>query len=158
MRIYLTQHGLAVPKETDPERPLSDQGRRDVQRLSILLKHAGVHIGQILHSGKLRAEQTASEIAGGMGLSATPRPADGLGPNDPVEPIPKLIAGWGGDTLVVGHLPSLARLASLLLTGDPDRPLLALQPGSMACLECDADGLWVLVWMVRPELLAPVRA
>lgn len=30
MRIYLVQHGLAIPKEVDPERPLSEQGREDV--------------------------------------------------------------------------------------------------------------------------------
>ena len=27
MRIYLTQHGEAVPKDVDPDRPLSEQGR-----------------------------------------------------------------------------------------------------------------------------------
>lgn len=158
MRIYLTQHGQAVPKETDPERPLSDQGRHDMQRLAVLLKHAGVHIDQVLHSGKLRAEQTASEIAAGMGLRATPGPIDGLGPNDPVEPIAGRISGWSGDSLVVGHQPHLARLAALLLTGAPDRPLLAFQPGSLACLERDPEGRWVLVWMVRPDLLAPAHA
>jgi len=45
----------------------------------------------------------------------------------------------------------------LLLAADPDLPLLAFQPGSMACLEKDANGHWVLAWMVRPELLAPAR-
>ena len=32
---------------------------------------------------------------------------------------------------------------------------LDLQPGSMACLEQDVEGQWVLAWMIRPELLAP---
>ncbi len=38
---------------------------------------------------------------------------------------------------------------------DPDRPLLAFQPGTLACLEKDPDGGWALAWMLRPELLAP---
>jgi phosphohistidine phosphatase len=57
----------------------------------------------------------------------------------------------------VGPLPYLGRLASLPLASDPDRPLLAFQPGSMACLEKDAEGYWVLAWMLPPELLAPPR-
>ena len=61
------------------------------------------------------------------------------------------------DTLIVGHLPYLGRLASRLLASDPDRPLLTFHPGSMACLDKDAEGHWTLAWMVRPELLAPAR-
>ena len=38
MRIYLTQHGLAVPKDVDPDRPLNEQGREDVRRLAELLE------------------------------------------------------------------------------------------------------------------------
>jgi phosphohistidine phosphatase SixA len=81
----------------------------------------------------------------------------GLAPNDPLEKLSPEIAFWSLDTLIVGHLPYLGRLASLLLASDPDRPLLAFQPGGMACLEKDAEGQWVLAWMVRPELLAPAR-
>jgi phosphohistidine phosphatase len=57
----------------------------------------------------------------------------------------------------VGHLPYLGRLASLLLASDPDQPLLAFQPGSIACLEKDVRGHWTLAWMLRPELFAPAR-
>ena len=73
MRIYLTQDGLAVPKEVDPNRPLSDEGRADVRRLADLLGDAGVRVG------------------------------------------------------------------------------------SMACLERDAGGQWVLLWMLRPDLLRTAR-
>ena len=57
MKLYLTQHGLAVAKDVDPERPLSEQGRRDVRRLVDFLADAGVRVKQVLHSGKTRAEQ-----------------------------------------------------------------------------------------------------
>ena len=81
----------------------------------------------------------------------------GLGPKDPLEKVSPEITFWSVDTLIVGHLPYLGRLASLLLASDPDRPLLAFQPGSRGCLEKDAKGQWVLAWIVRPELLAPGR-
>ena len=46
MRIYLTQHGLAVPKDIDPDRPLSEQGREDVRRLAEFLDKAGNQVGE----------------------------------------------------------------------------------------------------------------
>ena len=155
MRLYLAQHGLAVPEEIDPERPLSEQGRADARRLADFLEGAGIRVGQVMHSGKTRAEQTAALLARAVlpGGQAQGRP--GLAPNDPVEPLASEIEGWSADTLLVGHLPFLGRLASLLLASDADRATLAFQPGSLACLERDRDGHWALVWMLRPELLGP---
>jgi phosphohistidine phosphatase len=155
MRIYLTQHGLAVPKDVDPDRPLSERGREDVRRLAEFLDKAGIRVGQVLHSGKTRAEQTAAILAEALVPEGQSQAHAGLGPKDPLEKLSPEIAFWSVDTLIVGHLPYLGRLASLLLASDPDRPLLAFQPGSMACLEKDAEGQWVLAWMLRPELLAP---
>ena len=157
MRIYLIQHGLAVPKDVDPDRPLSEQGRGDVQRLADFLDKAGVQVEQVLHSGKTRAEQTAAILAEALLPEGQPQAHAGLGPKDPLEKVSPEIAFWSVDTLIVGHLPYLGRLASLLLASDPDRSLLAFQPGTMACLEKEAEGQWVLAWMVRPELLVSVR-
>jgi phosphohistidine phosphatase len=154
MRIYLTQHGLAVPKDVDPDRPLSERGREDVRRLAEFLDKAGVRVGQVLHSGKTRAEQSAAILAAALLPTGESQAHAGLGPKDPLEKLSPEIAFWSVDTLIVGHLPHLGRLASLLLASDPDRPLLVFQPGSMACLEKDAAGRWVLAWMLRPELLA----
>jgi phosphohistidine phosphatase len=158
MRIYLTQHGLALPKDVDPDRPLSSQGRNDVRRLADFLGNADIQVGQVLHSGKPRAAQTAAMLAEALFADGQPCTHAGLGPNDPVETLSATIMTWSVDTLIVGHLPHLGRMASRLLVDDPDRPLLAFQPGSMACLEQDAQRRWTLAWMVRPELLAPARA
>jgi phosphohistidine phosphatase len=155
MRIYLTQHGLAVPKDIDPDRPLSEQGRADVRRLAEFLDKAAIRVGQVLHSGKTRAEQTAAILAEVLLATGEPQAHAGLEPKDALEKLSPEIAFWSVDTLIVGHLPYLGRLASLLLASDPDRPMLAFQPGSTACLEKDAERQWVLAWMLRPELLAP---
>jgi phosphohistidine phosphatase len=157
MRIYLTQHGLAVPKDVDPDRPLSERGREDVRHLAEFLDKAGMQVGQVLHSGKTRAEQTAAILATALLPTGEPQAHAGLGPKDPLENLSPEIAFWSVDTLIVGHLPYLGRLASLLLVSDPDRSLLAFQPGTMACLEKEAEGQWVLAWMVRPELLVSAR-
>jgi phosphohistidine phosphatase len=155
MRIYLTQHGLAVPKDVDPDRPLSERGREDVRRLAEFLDKAGVRVGQVLHSGKTRAEQSAAILAAALLPTGESQAHAGLGPKDPLEKLSPEIAFWSVDTLIVGHLPYLGRLAALLLASNPDRQLLAFQPGSMACVEKEAEGRWVLAWMLRPELLAP---
>ncbi len=155
MRIYLSQHGRALAKDVDSDRPLSDQGREDMRRLAEFLDKAGIRVGQVLHSGKTRAEQTAAILAEALLPTGEPQAHAGLGPKDPLEKVSPEIDFWSVDTLIVGHLPYLGRLASLLLASDPDRPLLAFQPGSMACLEKDEEGQWVLAWMLRPELLAP---
>ena len=59
MRLYLVQHGEPVPKEINPDRPLSDKGRHDVEKVGRFLQQAGVAMGVIVHSGKTRAAQTA---------------------------------------------------------------------------------------------------
>jgi phosphohistidine phosphatase len=154
MRIYLTQHGLALPKDVDPQRPLSDQGREDVRRLAEYLRDAGVRVEQIWHSGKTRAEQTAALLADALLPNGRPEARPGLGPNDSVQPLASAIQTWSSDLMLVGHLPFLRHLADLLLTSEPDPSTLAFEPVSTACLERDAAGQWVLLWVLRPEQLA----
>ncbi|MFE8031811.1 phosphohistidine phosphatase SixA [Thiohalocapsa marina] len=152
MRIYLTQHGEALPKDLDPQRPLSKQGRADVQRLATFLRQSGIRVERVLHSGKLRAEQTAALLAETLQTNA-PEAQSGLAPADPVEPLASSLADAPGDLLIVGHLPFLGRLVGYLLAADTERPLVDFKPSSMACLERAPDGHWMLVWMIRPELL-----
>ena len=116
---------------------------------------AGIRVEQVFHSGKARAQETASLLAETLRVAGRPQARPGLNPNDPVKTLGAEIGAWSADTLVVGHLPFLGRLASLLLASDPERPLLAFEPGSRACLERDGAGHWVLLWMIRPDLLGP---
>ncbi len=154
MKLYLAQHGEAETSEVDPERPLSGQGREDVQAMAALLASSGVRVERVWHSGKLRAQQTALILAGELLTAGKAEPIDGIRPNDPVEAFVADVDVWEQDTLLVGHLPFMARLVSLLLTGNPQRDVVDYQPGSVACLERrDADA-WVLAWMIRPDLLA----
>lgn len=153
MRLYLLQHGDAVPEAMNRERPLSEKGRVDLKRLARFVGWSGFRAARILHSGKLRARQSAELLAPEMGEGAAPEATPGLNPGDPVEPVAAQAAGWPDDTLLVGHMPFLGRLAALLVCGDPERPVAAFQPGSMACLERDESGRWSIAWMLRPDLL-----
>lgn len=66
MKLYLVQHGEASAKTVDPERPLTELGRTDVEQLARFLGEAGVRIERVMHSGKLRAVQTAECLAAGI--------------------------------------------------------------------------------------------
>lgn len=155
MKLYLVQHGEAYAKEIDPERPLTEPGRNDVDRLAEFLRQAGIRVERVIHSGKRRAEQTAHRLGDAIAPGVTPETSGLIGPNDNPRAFDWQSGSWDRDTLVVGHLPFMARLASHLLLGDEERPLLAMRPGSVVCLELAEEGGWRLGWMIRPELLRP---
>jgi phosphohistidine phosphatase len=54
--------------------------------------------------------------------------------------------------MLVGHLPYLARLAGLLLTGDPDRQLIGFQQGGLVALEPTDTG-WVVALLLPPPVV-----
>ncbi len=151
MKLYLVQHGDALSKQENPDRPLSDRGRADVERVASFLGRS-VRVTRVIHSGKTRAQDTAVILAGVLGTAGVVEEGTGLGPNDATEALADAVAGWTGDVMVVGHLPFMGRMASRLVTGTEDAGVLAFEPGSVACLESTGDG-WAVAWMVRPSLL-----
>ncbi len=154
MKLYLVQHGEACEKEVDPDRPLTDKGRADVERLAAFLKKAGIRVERVIHSGKLRAVQTAECLASTVAPGVEPEASGIINPNDNPGAFDWQSDSWDRDTLVVGHLPFMARLVSHLVTGDENGLITAYQPGSIVCLE-HRDGIWLVNWMIRPELLGP---
>ena len=152
MRIYLVQHGEALAEDRDPARPLSEAGRRDVAALARFLETSNLGIQCVIHSGKLRAQETAAILAPALAPVATIENQDGLAPKDSVTDFAGKVAGWRDNRLVVGHLPFMDRAVAYLLTGAEDPGVVAFRPGSMVCLERE-DDTWRLAWMVRPELL-----
>ena len=87
MDLYLMQHGQATTETEDPERPLTDAGRAAVQRVAKRARAAGVRISGCVHSGKLRAEQTAQLLVREIGVEPSVEARPGLAPNDPVVPV-----------------------------------------------------------------------
>ena len=153
MKLYLVQHGDAVANDIDPERPLSDRVQQDVLAMAGFLGQAGIRARCVQHSGKRRAEQTAAMLAEAVLIAGRPQAVSGIAPNDSVGVFADSIAGWTQDTLVVGHLPFMARLVALLLTGDAEREAVCYRPGTVVCLERSQAPGWCLRWMLRPELL-----
>lgn len=151
MKLYLVQHAEACAKEVNPERPLTDRGRAEVERIAQFLKQAAIQPDRVIHSGKLRAVQTAEIIGNKLAPDLMLETSDAINPND--DPAAFDWQSDRVDTLVVGHLPFMAKLVSHLLLDDAERIIVAYQPGSIICLEY-ADNSWQLNWMLRPELLS----
>lgn len=151
MRVFLVQHGDAVPKEVDPERPLSGRGQRDVEQLKLCLAKRKVTVVRILHSGKTRARQTAEILRPLANSTGRIEEQEGLAPNDSPEAFIEHLGAAGEDAIAVSHMPFVSRAVSHALTGAPDQLLLEFRPGSVAGLELGADASWRLFMFVRPE-------
>ena len=152
MRLYLVQHGEATSKEINPDRPLTKKGKKDVSQMSEFLKKKGIRVIATWHSEKLRAIQTAQIL--GEAISVEIVKQEGLAPNDPVDKWLEELNTRVKDVMMVGHLPFLERLASLLLAGDESSQIVAFKPGAVACLKReDAGEKWSLAWIKLPELV-----
>ena len=152
MKLYLVQHGTAFTKEEDPERPLNEQGEQDVRHVASQLGDAGIRVTRLWHSGKLRAARTAALLAKTVLSGRSVETIKGISPNDPVDEFASDADVWDEDTLVVGHLPFMSRLVSLLTLGDAEQELVQFTPGSVVCLERQEGHRWVIAWMIRPDL------
>ena len=151
MNLYILQHGEAVPKEIDPERPLSEHGNRDIRILARHMQNMGVQLGNVFHSGKLRAEQSARLIAETLSPEIQPVKTEGLNPNDDPAVIIGDIEQMKENILIASHMPFVSRLCSTLLTGTTDAEFASI-PGTLICLE-KADNKWRLACMLRPDFL-----
>jgi len=152
MKLYLVQHGAALPGEVDPARPLSESGRKDVQTMANFLKGAGIRVERVWHSGKSRAEQTAHLLAKAVLPRGKIEQVGGIGPHDDVAGFVSDADVWEQNILVVGHLPFLSRLVAWLVTSNPEHEVVGYVPGSVVCLERRDLNRWTVLWMIRPDL------
>ena len=151
-QIYFAQHGLAVDKSENPDRPLSAEGIRQTQAIADQLKNSSIPVSQIFHSGKLRAQQTTDIFA--IALSAPSTFHDDMAPMDNCN---KLISNLKTDNvLYVGHLPHLDKVISTLVTKDESSKVLQFVNSGIVCLsqvDNNDSGYYSISWYLAPELL-----
>jgi len=152
MILYLVQHGLSQPKETDPQKGLSDEGRAEVERIAQVAKGYSVAVKAIKHSGKTRARQTADIFSSFLEPSVPTEAIQGIKPlNDAV--IFAESAESRDGQMIVGHLPFMSRLTSYLICGSVDIPVFKFQNGGIVCLEKEPDDpSWAVKWTLMPRI------
>jgi phosphohistidine phosphatase len=157
-RLYILQHGDAIHKRENPDRPLSSDGQYDIQRLAGRMAEGSIggdmDIGYILHSGKLRAEQTAQIISEESGFNVSVEKTSGINAKDNAADFiedQNLNKNMDvGNGMIVSHMPFVSNLCSILLTGSADVEF-DFKPGTLVCLFYEYEE-WSMEYMIRPEV------
>jgi phosphohistidine phosphatase len=157
MKLYLAQHGGATSKEENPDRPLSSKGATDVENIARFLRQANTVVAGVVHSGKLRAQQTAEILAEQLAPNIALEINNNINPLDLPAVVAEEIDQWQKDALLVGHLPHIAKLATMLLTNHEEPAIIAFTPGTVACLERSDDNNWSLNWLVSPDIVVGAK-
>lgn len=152
MEVYLVQHGEAKPESEDSKRPLTDKGRAEVEYVASYIVGLGLQVNRIFHSSRLRAKQTAEIFAQHLVPAPIVLEHKGLGPSDDPHHIKRLIEQEQKSLMLVGHLPQLSRLASLLILGDPEQEVVRFSMGGVVCLGRSDNG-WLMDWSIIPKII-----
>jgi len=152
-RLYFAQHGLAVNKAEDPERPLSKDGIEQTTSVANQLRAADIPVTNIFHSQKLRSQQTA-EIFSSVLKSIDLKQAkisgiDHLSPNDDISLIKQHLTT--SNALYIGHLPHIGKLVSSLITDDEDLNIVKFQNSAVICLE-KKETRYQILWYITPHI------
>jgi phosphohistidine phosphatase len=160
MEFYLMQHGQAVPEEENPEQPLSREGVAQIQASAAAMKRMGISFDVIVCSPKKRSRQSAALVAEGVNYPYSDIvETEKIKATAPADEAVSFLRGLGEGkkVLVAGHLPSLARIAALLLGGD--RPVrLRFENGGLCRIDVDelAPGEGELVFQIPAAQLKMV--
>jgi len=146
---YLVRHGEAVSETFDPQRPLTRVGREEVERVAGVAASRKIGVSAILHSGILRAKQTAEIFAKVLTPAVAVQQITGLLPQDDPIIVKAELEAAESSVMLVGHLPHMNRLAALLVQGDTDRQVVEFSPAMLVC--CSRDGSqWKIAWTLAP--------
>ena len=157
MEIYLMQHGPALPKDQDPDEGLSPEGKERIHASGQSLKKMGVTFDVILSSPKKRSKETAGIVADAVGfpreqIVETTKVKAMTPPDETVQ----ALAGLSDPqrVLIAGHLPSVAEVASFLLT-EGKKATIQFEMGGCCCIEAEdlSAHSGRLLWYLRPEQL-----
>jgi phosphohistidine phosphatase len=162
MTLYIMRHGTAEaasPNGDDAARRLTPSGKEKIRQAAGGLRALKIAISLILTSPLERAAETAETVAETLG-NGVPRPevlADLAAGTAPAE-IAAALRHFREhkDLLIVGHEPSLSRLASLLLTGSAEAMGIRLKQGGCIALdfpESITRGGAQLRWMLTQRQL-----
>ena len=142
MTLYLLRHGIAEdapPGGDDRTRRLTPRGRARLAVAARGLLTVRVELDVILTSPLPRAAETAAIVAAAYPRGPSPHELPALAPGVPPAETLQALRPWSrhDEVMLVGHEPGLSRLASLVLTGAPDRLAIDLKKGGCIAIEVE---------------------
>ena len=151
MALYLVQHGKCLSANVGSERSLSTEGQLEIEYVATIAQNHNIVINRIEHSGKRRSEQTAHLFASYLNPPDGVHSRDGIKPLDDVIPIARKLDP-DQQLMLVGHLPFMERLASYLITGIAEKPIIRFVNGGLVCLDKQPETRnWVIKWIIVPS-------
>jgi phosphohistidine phosphatase len=145
------QHGKSVSKQENPDRPLSDIGSKEVEKIAIQLQEYNLHINSIFHSSKLRAFQTAEILQRYLSASQGTKEINGMNPNDNVQ-LFSVTINQVDNAMYVGHLPFMEKLVSFLTTGEDCKGIVKFQNAGIVKLQYfDEEESWFITGVLLPK-------
>ncbi|TFE70580.1 SixA phosphatase family protein [Methylacidiphilum caldifontis] len=155
MDLILVQNAEALPKEQNPDRPLTAQGIKTASQLGNFLKSMGLNPKKIYHSPKERSQQTAEIIGRFFSNKVKLHLFKGLLPGDSVSDLLKEIKKIKEDSIIVGHEPTLSKLAVRLLVRTKISSFFQMEPGCCLWLSYDNETKeWSLRGFFRSQSLS----
>jgi phosphohistidine phosphatase len=156
MDVYLIRHAEAVERETtdmsDEDRPLTDAGRAQADRLATTLPARGALIQRLFISPTVRTRQTAEPLVAAWRLAGDDVvEADELAPEGKPRRVAKRVNKQPATVIgLVGHRPELNELAAWLI-GDKLAQI-AIDKGGVALIRLPDDelerGAGELIWLL----------
>lgn len=157
-RLYFLRHGLADHpnyRGEDARRPLSREGELRMRQQAAFLAGLDLGLDVILTSPLVRAVQTASIVAGRLGLAERILEEPRLGPEFSVE----LLAAILGEQpathrriMLVGHEPGFSTVVGAITGGSA----VVCKKGGLVRVDVDADADALhgrLVWLLPPKVM-----
>lgn len=156
MNLFLIRHGEANHPNEDTYQGLSAGGKKEIIETATWLASLSPGIKAIWHSPKLRAAQSAEIL---KEILKTPETVIEEVPNiTPISPpreTVRRINETEGNLVIVGHMPHLAIVASLMLTGQDYPFVVSFDTAGIFCLSKER-GVWKEEWYVAPGATPPI--
>jgi phosphohistidine phosphatase len=162
MILYLVRHGIAVDVGEngvirDRDRMLSNEGMVRTRAAAEGFAALGCDVSRIISSPLRRARETADLFQCTLGSKPQVETSERLSGDTEVEETMAWL--WKQPvkpTMLVGHMPHLAELASSLLA-DSGQPMdILFKKAAICCLWCDGKALPAgarLNWLLQPRAL-----
>ena len=156
VELCLLRHAQAADRKTweqpDDERPLTEKGRRQAERMGRLLAAAGFTPDAVITSPLVRARETAEIVADLLGAVARIEPR--LGEPLDLATLDAILddAGSPRRPIVVGHDPDFSELVTELVGGAP----ILMRKGALARIDVERPlepGAGELRWLLPSDAL-----
>ncbi len=158
MEIFFLRHGSAVEPESwagsDRERPLTDEGERQMAQEAKGIAALGVRPDWIIASPFVRALQTAQPVARALGLEERLVADERLAPGFGLQALASLLQAYPKveSLMLVGHEPDFSETVARLIGGGR----VECRKGSLARVRLEEAGAsaGVLLWLLPPKPLS----